>query len=59
MVHRGPFSDIDTTYGALGTYVAERAIGAEGPVREHYLMTDAETVDHAEARTEVCWPIST
>lgn len=48
-VHRGPFGDIDRTYGALGTFVAERALGADGPIRERYL--DAST-------TEVCWPIN-
>ena len=48
-VHTGPFDDLDETYGALGTFVIERAIGADGPVREHYLADDG---------TEVCWPIS-
>ena len=27
--HRGPFSDLDRTYGALGTWVAERSMGVE------------------------------
>ena len=58
MVHYGPFSDIDRTYGALGTIVAERAIGIDGPIREHYLVTDADTQDVSQQRTEVCWPIS-
>jgi len=58
MMHYGPFADIDRTYGALGTIVAERAIGIDGPIREHYLITDAETDDVSEHRTEVCWPIS-
>jgi len=48
MVHSGPFDDIDRTYGALGTVVAERGIAAPGPIREHYL---------ADGRAEVCWPI--
>jgi len=58
MMHYGPFADIDRTYGALGTIVAERAIGIDGPIREHYLITDAETDDVSQHRTEVCWPIS-
>ncbi len=58
MVHSGPFGDIDQTYGALGTFVAERALGVGGPIREYYLITDAETDDVAQHRTEVCWPIS-
>jgi effector-binding domain-containing protein len=48
MVHAGPFDDIDRTYGALGTVVAERGIAAAGPIREHYL---------ADGRAEVCWPV--
>src|SRR5580704_17244552 len=36
MVHSGPLGDIDQTYGALATVVAERAIGVEGPIREYY-----------------------
>jgi DNA-binding transcriptional MerR regulator len=47
--HTGPFDDLDRTYRALGTHVAEHAIGAPGPMREHYL--DGDTI-------EVCWPIT-
>ena len=49
MVHDGPFDDLDQTYGALGTSVAELGLGASGPIREIYL---------AEDRAEVCWPIT-
>lgn len=49
LVHDGPLADIDRTYGALGTIVAERGIGGPGPIREHYLD---------EATTEVCWPVT-
>ena len=31
MVHEGPFSELDRTYGALGTEVAARGIGRTGP----------------------------
>ena len=48
LVHDGPFTDLDQTYGALGTIVAERGIGAPGPIREHYLTATS---------TEVCWPV--
>jgi len=47
MVHHGPFADLDQTYGALGTVVAEQGVGVPGPIREHYFE------DHAE----VCWPV--
>ncbi len=56
-VHHGPFSDLDQAYGALGTYVAEHVLATAGPIREHYLATDAEGDDPAALRTEVCWPI--
>jgi len=56
-VHCGSFSDLDRTYGALGTFVARRAIGVAGPIREHYLVTSAHTAHEAQHRTEVCWPV--
>jgi DNA-binding transcriptional MerR regulator len=56
-VHRGAFSELDQTYGALGSYVAEREIGVDGPIREYYAITAADTADEAQHRTEVCWPV--
>jgi effector-binding domain-containing protein len=29
--HNGAISELDQTYGALGTFVAEREIGVQGP----------------------------
>jgi len=55
MLHKGPFSTLDVTYGALGSYVTEHALGGEGPVRENYLVH--ATADPEDLRTEVCWPI--
>ena len=57
MRHQGPMDDLDRTYGALGTIVAERAIGVEGPIREYYLVGFRDTEDQARHRTEVCWPV--
>jgi DNA-binding transcriptional MerR regulator len=48
LTHKGPFEDLDRTYGALGGLVAERGIAGTGPIREHY-VTDSET--------DVCWPV--
>jgi DNA-binding transcriptional MerR regulator/effector-binding domain-containing protein len=48
--HEGPFTELDQTYGALGTFVAERGISGPGPIREIYLD---------ETSTDVCWPITT
>ena len=57
MVHEGSYDDLDQTYGALGTYVAERAIGVEGPIREHYVVSPLDVEDPAGLRTELGWPV--
>ena len=46
---RARSDDLDQTYGALGTTVAELGLGTPGPIREIYLADD---------RAEVCWPIT-
>lgn len=51
-LHEGSFNELDRTYAALGTYVAEREIGVDGPIREHYLAVGAD-----DGRIEVCWPV--
>jgi effector-binding domain-containing protein len=56
MLHSGSPADSDQTYGALGTAVAERAIGVEGPIREYYLVPFTEP-DVSRHRTEICWPV--
>lgn len=47
-VHVGPLEEVDRTYAALGSVVAGRAIGVQGPLRENYLSDD---------RIEICWPV--
>jgi DNA-binding transcriptional MerR regulator len=56
-VHEGSVDDLDRTYAALGTAVAERAIGVEGPIREDYLVGARETPDETRHRTEIGWPV--
>jgi DNA-binding transcriptional MerR regulator/effector-binding domain-containing protein len=56
-VHDGPFGDLDRTYGALGTWVLDRAAGADGPIREYYLPT-GDPDDLLQHTTEVCWPVT-
>jgi DNA-binding transcriptional MerR regulator len=56
-IHLGAFEDLDRTYGALGTAVAERAIGVQGPIRENYLVGAFDTRETERHRTEVCWPV--
>jgi DNA-binding transcriptional MerR regulator len=57
MVHLASYDELDQTYGALGTYVAERAIGVEGPIREMYLVGPLDSDDVGTWRTEVGWPV--
>lgn len=56
MLHAGSPADSDQIYGALGTVVAERAIGIEGPIREYYLVPFTEP-DLSRHRAEICWPV--
>lgn len=46
-MHRGAFDDLEQTY-RLGIRVADGGIGADGPMREHYLTDDT---------IEVCGPV--
>jgi DNA-binding transcriptional MerR regulator len=49
-------TDIDRSYGDLGTYVAEHLISDQGPIREHYLGPEPGHFASFD-RTEICWPI--
>ena len=57
-VHAGPFSDLDRTYAALGSRVAQDGVSAHGPIREIYLVGPTHTDNEADFRTEVGWPAS-
>jgi DNA-binding transcriptional MerR regulator len=57
MVHKGTYDELDRTYGALGTYVAERALGVDGPIRELYVVSPLDVEDVESLRTEVGWPV--
>lgn len=52
----GPFVDLDTAYGALGTAVLEPAIGGDGPVWERY-VTPGDKVDLMDHMTVIGWPV--
>lgn len=56
-VHDGPHNTIGRTYGALGTFVAERRLGVEGPVRENYLIASLDADGDGQQRTEIGWPV--
>jgi len=57
IVHAGSHIDIDRAYGALATYVSDRALGVDGPIRERYLVGQLDTDDETAWRTEIGWPI--
>ncbi|OAN41823.1 MerR family transcriptional regulator [Mycolicibacterium iranicum] len=57
LTHPGGHDGIDRSYAALGTYVNERLISDQGPIREHYIVgTDSDPTATFTA-TEICWPI--
>jgi DNA-binding transcriptional MerR regulator len=57
--HRGPFSELDRTYTALGSFVAEQGLAsrARTAIRENYLVSSYDTEDEHGLVTEVCWPV--
>jgi DNA-binding transcriptional MerR regulator len=57
IVHAGSHANIDRSYGALATYVSDRALGVDGPIRERYLVGRLDTTEESEWRTEIGWPI--
>jgi DNA-binding transcriptional MerR regulator len=57
-VHAGAHNaGVDRAYGSLATYVADHALGVEGPIREYYAIGPHETTDEVQWRTEIGWPI--
>jgi len=56
-VHCGSHDDIDRTYGALATHVAEHAISLDGPIRETYIVGPIDSADRDQWVTEIAWPI--
>lgn len=56
LTHTGGHDGIDRSYAALGTYVNERLISHQGPIREHYLGATPHA-PMAFTATEICWPI--
>jgi hypothetical protein len=50
-------TDVDRSQGALPTYVSERTLAIEGPVREYYVVGLHDTGYQQAWRTEIGWPI--
>jgi DNA-binding transcriptional MerR regulator/effector-binding domain-containing protein len=57
IVHPGSHADVDRSYGALATYVADHALRVDGPIREYYVVSRDDTRDESAWRTEIGWPI--
>lgn len=57
LTHRGSLTDLDVTYGQLGSYAAAHEISIEGPLRESYLVSADDTSDPEQWITEIGWPI--
>ena len=57
IVHRGSHDDVDRSYGALASYVSQRALAVDGPIRERYLVGRHDTPNETRWRTEIGWPI--
>jgi DNA-binding transcriptional MerR regulator len=57
IVHAGPHTDIDRSYGELAAYVAEHALAIPGPIREYYLTDLADTPDEERWLARIGWPI--
>ena len=57
IMHVGPHTNLDRSYGALAAYVAEHALAVPGPIREYHLTDLADTPDQEQWRTRIGWPI--
>ena len=55
-VHAGGYSDIDRSYGRLGSHVAIHGQPEPLPIREHYLVGPPHQGEE-DFRTEIWWPI--
>lgn len=58
-VHHGPLRELDRTYAALGSFVAEQGLASRtrSAIRENYLLSRFDTNDEHGLVTEVCWPV--
>jgi DNA-binding transcriptional MerR regulator len=58
-LHHGPLRELDRTYAALGSFVAEQGLGSltRTAIRENYLVSLRDTKNEHGLVTEVCWPV--
>ncbi|MGY4773103.1 MerR family transcriptional regulator [Kribbella sp. CWNU-51] len=55
--HVGSPADVDRAYGTLAAYVAHHALAVDGPMREYYVIGQAQTADTSRWQTEIGWPV--
>jgi DNA-binding transcriptional MerR regulator len=58
LVHVGGYDTLEDSYRILGMWVAAHGEPADMPVREIYVVGEAEADAPDEYRTEICWPIT-
>lgn len=58
LIHVGGYDALEDSYRTLGEWVAANGTPADMPVRELYVVGEAETQIPDEYRTEICWPIT-
>jgi DNA-binding transcriptional MerR regulator len=58
LIHVGSYETLEDSYRVLGMWVAAHGEPADLPVREIYVIGDAEADAPDEYRTEICWPIT-
>ena len=56
MTHHGPYDTIGETYSRLQEWIERQGLTPSGVMWEAYL-DDPTSVEPAELRTEVCWPV--
>ncbi len=61
LTHTGSYSSISDAYGQLGAWVAQNAVFADLPVREHYVVSvdpaTGQLYPDDQLRTEISWPV--
>ena len=58
LIHAGGYETLEESYRILGMWVADHGDSADLPVREIYVVGEAEARAPGEYRTEICWPIT-
>ena len=57
LIHYGGYETLEDSYRTLGEWVASNGNPADLPVRELYVVGEADTDVPDDYRTQICWPI--